>query len=126
MDGWMEEEKRDGSNSDVTFLLPAEHLSERDDDYEDFSSSAADSPSLCSPGGIGQYTCLTGAKLHKQTVSMENVCTHSEESAFVQTLLLCHLSSSLLVFWGFSGFNCRVQKPRGPREPPAEWSRVER
>ncbi|XP_051805825.1 tyrosine-protein phosphatase non-receptor type 18 isoform X2 [Acanthochromis polyacanthus] len=23
-------------------------------------------------------------------------------------------------------FNCRVQKPRGPRDPPAEWSRLER
>ncbi|XP_040007691.1 tyrosine-protein phosphatase non-receptor type 18 isoform X2 [Xiphias gladius] len=27
---------------------------------------------------------------------------------------------------GGIGFNCRIQKPRGPREPPAEWSRVER
>ncbi|XP_028265462.1 tyrosine-protein phosphatase non-receptor type 18 isoform X2 [Parambassis ranga] len=27
---------------------------------------------------------------------------------------------------GGIGFNCRVQKPRGPREPPAEWSRLER
>ncbi|KAM8829926.1 tyrosine-protein phosphatase non-receptor type 18 [Synchiropus picturatus] len=24
------------------------------------------------------------------------------------------------------GFNCRVQKPRGPRDPPAEWSKLER
>uniref|UniRef100_A0A3B4T375 protein-tyrosine-phosphatase n=1 Tax=Seriola dumerili TaxID=41447 RepID=A0A3B4T375_SERDU len=24
------------------------------------------------------------------------------------------------------GFNCRIQKPRGPRDPPAEWSRLER
>uniref|UniRef100_A0A3B4EZK5 protein-tyrosine-phosphatase n=1 Tax=Pundamilia nyererei TaxID=303518 RepID=A0A3B4EZK5_9CICH len=23
-------------------------------------------------------------------------------------------------------FNCRIQKPRGPRDPPAEWTRVER
>ncbi|XP_049920438.1 tyrosine-protein phosphatase non-receptor type 18 [Epinephelus moara] len=27
---------------------------------------------------------------------------------------------------GGIGFNCRVQKPRGPRDPPAEWSRLER
>ncbi|XP_023128459.2 tyrosine-protein phosphatase non-receptor type 18 isoform X1 [Amphiprion ocellaris] len=27
---------------------------------------------------------------------------------------------------GSIGFNCRVQKPRGPRDPPAEWSRLER
>ncbi|XP_027131363.1 tyrosine-protein phosphatase non-receptor type 18 isoform X2 [Larimichthys crocea] len=27
---------------------------------------------------------------------------------------------------GGIGFNCRIQKPRGPREPPAEWSRLER
>uniref|UniRef100_A0A3P8Y7W8 protein-tyrosine-phosphatase n=1 Tax=Esox lucius TaxID=8010 RepID=A0A3P8Y7W8_ESOLU len=25
-----------------------------------------------------------------------------------------------------SGFNCRIKKPKGPRDPPAEWSRVER
>lgn len=24
------------------------------------------------------------------------------------------------------GFNCRIQKPRGPRDPPPEWSRLER
>uniref|UniRef100_A0A665TQH1 protein-tyrosine-phosphatase n=1 Tax=Echeneis naucrates TaxID=173247 RepID=A0A665TQH1_ECHNA len=27
---------------------------------------------------------------------------------------------------GGIGFNCRIQKPRGPRDPPAEWSRLER
>uniref|UniRef100_A0A3Q1EJ29 protein-tyrosine-phosphatase n=1 Tax=Acanthochromis polyacanthus TaxID=80966 RepID=A0A3Q1EJ29_9TELE len=27
---------------------------------------------------------------------------------------------------GKDEFNCRVQKPRGPRDPPAEWSRLER
>ncbi|XP_067382111.1 tyrosine-protein phosphatase non-receptor type 18 isoform X2 [Channa argus] len=27
---------------------------------------------------------------------------------------------------GSMGFNCRIQKPRGPRDPPAEWSRLER
>ncbi|XP_041801637.1 tyrosine-protein phosphatase non-receptor type 18 [Chelmon rostratus] len=27
---------------------------------------------------------------------------------------------------GGIGFNCRIQKPRGPRDPPAEWSRQER
>ncbi|XP_061591662.1 tyrosine-protein phosphatase non-receptor type 18 isoform X2 [Cololabis saira] len=27
---------------------------------------------------------------------------------------------------GGIGFNCRVQKPRGPRDPPAEWTRLER
>ncbi|KAK5895306.1 hypothetical protein CesoFtcFv8_011907 [Champsocephalus esox] len=27
---------------------------------------------------------------------------------------------------GGIGFNCRIQKPRGPREPPAAWSRLER
>uniref|UniRef100_UPI0037E94CE4 tyrosine-protein phosphatase non-receptor type 18 isoform X2 n=1 Tax=Semicossyphus pulcher TaxID=241346 RepID=UPI0037E94CE4 len=27
---------------------------------------------------------------------------------------------------GGIGFNCRVQKPRGPRDPPAEWDRLER
>ncbi|KAG7280853.1 hypothetical protein CRUP_010835 [Coryphaenoides rupestris] len=25
-----------------------------------------------------------------------------------------------------AGFNCRVKKPRGPREPPGDWSRLER
>nr|XP_033484303.1 tyrosine-protein phosphatase non-receptor type 18 [Epinephelus lanceolatus] len=64
------------SNSGDYHLLPADHVSPADDDYEDFSSSATDMSGLCSPGGIG--------------------------------------------------FNCRVQKPRGPRDPPAEWSRLER
>ncbi|XP_042370577.1 tyrosine-protein phosphatase non-receptor type 18-like [Plectropomus leopardus] len=67
------------SHSGEYHLLPADRVSaadDDDDDYEDFSSSAADVSSLCSPGGIG--------------------------------------------------FNCRVQKPRGPRDPPAEWSRLER
>ncbi|XP_068193815.1 tyrosine-protein phosphatase non-receptor type 18 [Antennarius striatus] len=27
---------------------------------------------------------------------------------------------------GGIGFNCRVEKPRGPRDPPAEWSPLER
>ncbi|XP_030589781.1 tyrosine-protein phosphatase non-receptor type 18 [Archocentrus centrarchus] len=27
---------------------------------------------------------------------------------------------------GGIGFNCRVQKPKGPRDPPVEWSRLER
>ncbi|KAM4570655.1 tyrosine-protein phosphatase non-receptor type 18 [Fundulus diaphanus] len=27
---------------------------------------------------------------------------------------------------GGIGFNCRVQKPKGPRDPPAEWGRLER
>ncbi|XP_035769247.1 tyrosine-protein phosphatase non-receptor type 18 [Neolamprologus brichardi] len=27
---------------------------------------------------------------------------------------------------GEDWFNCRIQKPRGPRDPPAEWTRVER
>ncbi|XP_019907322.2 tyrosine-protein phosphatase non-receptor type 18 isoform X2 [Esox lucius] len=27
---------------------------------------------------------------------------------------------------GGMGFNCRIKKPKGPRDPPAEWSRVER
>ncbi|KAF7655993.1 hypothetical protein LDENG_00047080 [Lucifuga dentata] len=27
---------------------------------------------------------------------------------------------------GAIGFNCRIQKPRGPRDPPAEWSRLDR
>ncbi|XP_068454263.1 tyrosine-protein phosphatase non-receptor type 18 [Clinocottus analis] len=27
---------------------------------------------------------------------------------------------------GGIGFNCRIQKPRGPRDPPADWSRLER
>nr|XP_040049937.1 tyrosine-protein phosphatase non-receptor type 18 isoform X7 [Gasterosteus aculeatus aculeatus] len=27
---------------------------------------------------------------------------------------------------GGMGFNCRIQKPKGPRDPPAEWSRLER
>uniref|UniRef100_A0A3Q2D4U9 protein-tyrosine-phosphatase n=1 Tax=Cyprinodon variegatus TaxID=28743 RepID=A0A3Q2D4U9_CYPVA len=31
-----------------------------------------------------------------------------------------HLVSGLL------GFNCRIQKPKGPRDPPAEWGRLER
>ncbi|XP_072223800.1 tyrosine-protein phosphatase non-receptor type 18 [Leuresthes tenuis] len=40
-------------------------------------------------------------------------------------------SSSVSDMTGFCspggiGFNCRVQKPRGPRDPPAEWSRLER
>ncbi|XP_030640399.1 tyrosine-protein phosphatase non-receptor type 18 [Chanos chanos] len=26
---------------------------------------------------------------------------------------------------GSLGFNCRIKKPRGPRDPPAEWSRAE-
>ncbi|XP_070766644.1 tyrosine-protein phosphatase non-receptor type 18-like [Enoplosus armatus] len=64
-----------GNNGEY-HLMPAEHLSAADDDYEDFSSSVSDRTSLCSPGGIG--------------------------------------------------FNCRIQKPRGPRDPPAEWSRLER
>uniref|UniRef100_A0A3B3E261 protein-tyrosine-phosphatase n=1 Tax=Oryzias melastigma TaxID=30732 RepID=A0A3B3E261_ORYME len=29
-------------------------------------------------------------------------------------------------FYPFSGFNCRVPKPKGPRSPPAQWSRLER
>ncbi|XP_051282563.1 tyrosine-protein phosphatase non-receptor type 18 isoform X2 [Dicentrarchus labrax] len=64
-----------GNNGDYQ-LIAADHLSEADDDYEDFSSSVSDSTNPCSPGGIG--------------------------------------------------FNCRIQKPRGPRDPPAEWSRLER
>ncbi|XP_073326922.1 tyrosine-protein phosphatase non-receptor type 18 isoform X2 [Pagrus major] len=64
------------SNNGEYQLLPAERLSQADDDYEDFSSSVTDMTNLCSPGGIG--------------------------------------------------FNCRIQKPRGPRDPPAEWSRLER
>ncbi|XP_036389565.1 tyrosine-protein phosphatase non-receptor type 18 [Megalops cyprinoides] len=27
---------------------------------------------------------------------------------------------------GSMGFNCRIKKPKGPRDPPAEWSRAER
>ncbi|XP_038127147.1 tyrosine-protein phosphatase non-receptor type 18 isoform X2 [Cyprinodon tularosa] len=27
---------------------------------------------------------------------------------------------------GSIGFNCRIQKPKGPRDPPAEWGRLER
>uniref|UniRef100_A0A3Q2Q4E0 protein-tyrosine-phosphatase n=1 Tax=Fundulus heteroclitus TaxID=8078 RepID=A0A3Q2Q4E0_FUNHE len=27
---------------------------------------------------------------------------------------------------GGIGFNCRIQKPKGPRDPPAEWGRLER
>uniref|UniRef100_A0A4W5KKQ7 protein-tyrosine-phosphatase n=1 Tax=Hucho hucho TaxID=62062 RepID=A0A4W5KKQ7_9TELE len=27
---------------------------------------------------------------------------------------------------GSMGFNCRIKKPKGPRDPPAEWSHVER
>ncbi|KAJ8016574.1 hypothetical protein DPEC_G00008650 [Dallia pectoralis] len=27
---------------------------------------------------------------------------------------------------GGMGFNCRIKKPKGPRDPPAEWSQVER
>ncbi|KAJ8371301.1 hypothetical protein SKAU_G00113290 [Synaphobranchus kaupii] len=27
---------------------------------------------------------------------------------------------------GAMGFNCRIKKPKGPRDPPAEWSRAER
>ncbi|KAK9970994.1 hypothetical protein ABG768_026893 [Culter alburnus] len=27
---------------------------------------------------------------------------------------------------GSLGFNCRIKKPKGPRDPPAEWSRAER
>ncbi|XP_035237963.1 tyrosine-protein phosphatase non-receptor type 18 isoform X2 [Anguilla anguilla] len=27
---------------------------------------------------------------------------------------------------GGMGFNCRIKKPKGPRDPPAEWSRAER
>ncbi|KTG00674.1 hypothetical protein cypCar_00026830 [Cyprinus carpio] len=27
---------------------------------------------------------------------------------------------------GGLGFNCRIKKPKGPRDPPAEWSRAER
>ncbi|XP_053280863.1 tyrosine-protein phosphatase non-receptor type 18 isoform X1 [Pleuronectes platessa] len=57
-------------------VAAAEQLPPTDDDYEDFSSSVADTPGLCPPGGIG--------------------------------------------------FNCRIQKPKGPRDPPAEWSRLER
>ncbi|XP_036959213.1 tyrosine-protein phosphatase non-receptor type 18 isoform X1 [Acanthopagrus latus] len=64
------------SNNGEYQLLPAERLSQTDDDYEDFSTSVSDMTNLCSPGGIG--------------------------------------------------FNCRIQKPRGPRDPPAEWSRLER
>ncbi|KAM9351164.1 tyrosine-protein phosphatase non-receptor type 18 [Symphorus nematophorus] len=63
-------------NSGEYHLMPAEHLSATDNDYEDFSASVTDVSNLCSPGGIG--------------------------------------------------FNCRIQKPRGPRDPPAEWSRLER
>uniref|UniRef100_A0A669BTC4 protein-tyrosine-phosphatase n=1 Tax=Oreochromis niloticus TaxID=8128 RepID=A0A669BTC4_ORENI len=31
-----------------------------------------------------------------------------------------------LFFLQLNRFNCRIQKPRGPRDPPAEWTRVER
>lgn len=37
-----------------------------------------------------------------------------------------HWKLSLPFILCVSGFNCRVQKPRGPRDPPAEWSRLER
>ncbi|XP_076596110.1 tyrosine-protein phosphatase non-receptor type 18 isoform X1 [Chaetodon auriga] len=64
------------SNNGEYHLVPGEHRSSTDNDYEDFSSSGPHMTNLCSPGGIG--------------------------------------------------FNCRIQKPRGPRDPPAEWSRQER
>ena len=46
------------------FSLPAERLSQTDDDYEDFSTSVSDMTNLCSPGGIGQYTCTLKQQLY--------------------------------------------------------------
>lgn len=80
--------------------LPAERLPLNGDDYEDFSD-------LSSPGGIGQYTWTDRLRLQR-----------NRPPSGLVVKALCRSA--------FSGFNCRVQKPKGPREPPAEWSRLER
>lgn len=58
--------------------LPAKRLSQTDDDYEDFSSSVTDMTNLCSPGGIGQYTCT----LKEQSCHLEKA----------SSLLYCFIS----------------------------------
>ncbi|KAM9343559.1 tyrosine-protein phosphatase non-receptor type 18 [Pholidichthys leucotaenia] len=57
-----------------------------------------------------------------QLVSADHPSPHNDDyeefhSSGSEATSLCSL--------GGIGFNCRVQKPRGPRNPPAKWSRLE-
>lgn len=73
-----------------------------DNEYEVFPSSDTQASSLCSPGHMGE-----SSHPHTHTHIPLQQCVHVWGCV-----------------WVCSGFNLRVQKPRGPRDIPAEWRRL--
>ncbi|XP_034445857.1 tyrosine-protein phosphatase non-receptor type 18 isoform X1 [Hippoglossus hippoglossus] len=68
---------------------------------------------LLSPGSNGEHHVAAAEQLSPTNDDYEEF-----SSSVTDTSGLCPP--------GGIGFNCRIQKPKGPRDPPAEWSRLER
>ncbi|XP_075995830.1 tyrosine-protein phosphatase non-receptor type 18 [Genypterus blacodes] len=69
---------------------------------------------------LGEGPVSPGHNTEYHLVSAEH---HGDSDAYED---VCSAVTGVTMAPGAFGFNCRVQKPRGPREPPAEWSRLER
>ncbi|XP_071314814.1 tyrosine-protein phosphatase non-receptor type 18 isoform X2 [Trachinotus anak] len=81
----------------------------------DIATSANHRPGegLQSPHSNGDYQLVPAERLSRTDDDYEEF-----SSSVTDTSSFCSP--------GGIGFNCRIQKPRGPRDPPAEWSRLER
>ncbi|XP_023847640.2 tyrosine-protein phosphatase non-receptor type 18-like [Salvelinus sp. IW2-2015] len=58
-----------------------------------------------------------------ELVTAECYSSTEEDYEYVSNPIKCMTNSCTP---GSMDFNCRIKKPKGPRDPPAEWSRVER
>uniref|UniRef100_A0A674E9B9 protein-tyrosine-phosphatase n=1 Tax=Salmo trutta TaxID=8032 RepID=A0A674E9B9_SALTR len=73
------------------------------------------------------YELVAGERIsgHDQyfQVSSERYSSTEDDYEYVSNPIKCMTNSCTP---GSMEFNCRIKKPKGPRDPPAEWSRVER
>ncbi|XP_041953075.1 tyrosine-protein phosphatase non-receptor type 18 isoform X1 [Alosa sapidissima] len=79
------------------------------------------------PGKCGPPSRETQMKMPGTKAKMESVPSQDDDYEYVS----CPLKDSNRTADSFCtpgglGFNCRIKKPKGPRDPPAEWSRAER
>ncbi|KAL1270268.1 hypothetical protein QQF64_032557 [Cirrhinus molitorella] len=75
------------------------------------------------PGELRSMNSQPHCSLSQSTSATESQSSTDDDYEYVSSVVK---DTSSPFAPGSLGFNCRIKKPKGPRDPPAEWSRAER
>ncbi|XP_062397409.1 tyrosine-protein phosphatase non-receptor type 18 isoform X2 [Sardina pilchardus] len=79
------------------------------------------------PGKCGPPSRETQVKMPGTKAKTESVASQDDDYEYVSCPLKeSNRAADSFCTSGSLAFNCRIKKPKGPRDPPAEWSRAER